>query len=437
MSLITNQTIPVNPEELLKKYVNNPIQFISSSPAPVYDPQYGHNIPFFNPNVIPTMLRCGRIRMGLQMLKGPIRANTVFITEEQAENPTLIEQLKANNVLFMYKVKSKSEEEVEFIKSTCKQFWKRGLGEALRCIEWGFSCNQVIYKVDNSTSDGTTKAKMKYDYLKWYRPEAVRPLFFNQMLVGTRVRGVLNAEHGVDMFFPKVLWHVHNHSENPVFGESRLQWCSIPWHELYVCYGARDIRRMWFVKNAFDGGEMRYPIGKTNVGNAEVDNLSLATQMMANSRTGGFRIFPDDVNPTSGEQRWQYTPPSANVTPQGLMEYPQQLRYEVLEALGIPPEVIEAEEQGGMGSATGRKIPMLLYYSTLVELIDDVLNTLQCQVLDYLMFINYKHKDYSIERVQLEDINTDVLMNSAISSSSPPEGEDVATSTEEDTGLSV
>lgn len=413
--------------EMLTVYANSPVRYIGNSPQPIYDPQYGHNIPMFNKMIIPTMLKDGRIRFGLQMLKGPIQYNTVFIPEEKSNNPALIDLLKANGAQFIYKVSSENKELQEFIVKTLKRFWTVGLDEALSAIEWGFSCSQVVYKRNE-------KGRIEYDYMKWNHPDSVKPLFLDHKMVGANLKGVPGYENGVELLFPKILWHIHNRKVNPVFGESRLSWASIPWHELYVCYGARDIRRTWFIKNAFDGGQMRYPIGKTKVGEAELDNLDLAIKMMSNMRTGGYRVFPDDVNTMSGQQKWEYQPPSANITPNGLMEYPEKLRYEILEAMGIPPEVTESQSDNGMGSATGRKVPMMLYYSTLAHLCDNAIYDFKTQNLDYLAFVNFKTKDYNVERVSLEDAD---LMSE--SSSLPPEGgaPDLVTQTEEDTGLQV
>lgn len=423
---LLNQDKPVSSvAEMLTVYASDPTRFIGNSPSPIYDPQYGHNIPVFNRSIIPSMMRDGRIRFGLQMLKGPIQYNTLFLPKEKSSNPALIDLLKANGAQFIYKVSSDDMNLQDFVLKTLRRFWTFGLDEVLSAIEWGFSCSQVVYRKDEETN------LIEYDYMKWNHPDSVKPLFINRQLVGAKLRGIPGEEHGIDLMFPKILWHVHNRKINPVFGESRLQWCSVPWHEMYVCYGARDIRRTWFQKNCFDGGQMRYPIGKTRVGTSEVDNLELAVRMMSNMRTGGYRVFPDDVNAATGQQKWDYDPPSANVTPQGLMDYPAELRYEILEALGIPPEVAESSGSNGMGSATGRKVPMMLYYSTLTNLADYAIYDFQIQNLNYLTFVNFQSKNYVIERVSLEDADANMEI--------PTQGgaSDLVTQTEEDTGLTI
>lgn len=413
---------------MLTSYASSPVHSLAnSSPLPLYDPQYGHNIPMFNRTTIPVMLRDGRIRFGLQMLKGPIQYNTVFMAAEKSKSPALIDLLKANGANFMYKVSAENPEVEQFVLKTLKRFWTLGLDEALTAIEWGFSCCQVVYKT-------TEEQRVEYDYVKLYNTESVRPLFMDDRLVGANLRGIPNKpEGGVDLIFPKILWHIHNRKQNAVYGQSRLEWCSIPWHESYVCYGARDIRRTWFIKNAFDGGEMRYPIGKTKVGETEIDNLDLAVRMMSNMRTGGYRVFPDDINASSGEQKWSYSPPAANITPNGLMEYPRELRYEILEALGIPPEVAESQGDSTMGSATGRKVPMMLYYSTLAHLSDQVIYDFDIQILKYLVLVNFKTTKYSVERVSLEDAE----IGSGLDQVPKGGAQDLVSQTEENTGLTI
>jgi len=416
---------------MLTTYTQDPVRYLGNSPSAIamYDPEYGHNIPYFTATMIPAMLRDGRIRFGLQMLKGPITYNTIFIEAERSSNPALIDLLKANGAEFIYKVKSDNKELEQLVLKTLRNFWTNGLSQALKAIEYGFSCSQVMFKNGQDTGN-----RIEYDCLKWYHPDSVKPLIYKHQMVGARIKSVDASDAHADLLFPKILWHVHERNANPIYGQSRLEWCSIPWHELYVMYGGRDIRRTWFIKNAFDGGEIRYPIGKTKVGLQEIDNLDLAVRMMSNLRTGGFRVFPDDVNAATGTQKWGYTPPSANITPNGLMEYPKELRYEILEALGIPPEVTESQNDNGMGSATGRKVPMMLYYSTLASLADQAIYDFKKQVIDYIALVNFKSTNYTVERVTLEDA---IVAEQGQSNMPDKPATSLVETTEEDTGLQL
>jgi len=413
--------------EMLKTYTDNPVRHVWAFLPSTFDPQYGHNFPIFNVTLIPTMLKDSRVRFGLNLIKGPIQSFTIFLPEDKANQPAIHETIREQGVQFPYIVKCENQEVRDFLLKTLNRFWENGLRHALSAIEWGFSCSQVIYRKGINN-------RIEYDSLKLYNALSVRPLLKQNALVGANVRGVEALRNGLNLVIPKVFWHTHARETNSIFGQSRLEWCFVPWHETWVCYGARDIRRTWFHRNSFDGGQMYYPIGKTKLSDgSEVSNDVLAAQMMSNIRTGGYRIFPDETNPESGKQRWQYEPPAANITPQGLMEYPEQLRLEILEGLGIPPEVIESQSDGGFGSATGRKVPMVAYYSSLSILVSDVITDFRKFILDYLVLANWRKPiEYEIERL----VPTESESPSGVPGGAGGKA-DTITSTVKDTGLSV
>jgi hypothetical protein len=334
-----------------------------------------------------------RIRYGLNLLKGPIQSFAAFVDSEEAENPQLHETIREQGIQFVYGVKCEDKEIKEFIMESLSQLWQDGLQEMLLALDWGFSCCQVMYK---KKLDG----KIHYSSMKHIHPFNVAPKLWREQLVGARVRGVPGYEEGKEIDIPKIMWHVHEKSHHPIVGQSRLSWAFVPWHETWVCYGARDIRRTWFHRNAYDGGVMRYPIGSvgTNATN-KMDNKQLAIGIMSNRRTGGFLVLPNEFQQDGKTQKWVWEPPTASVTPQGLMEYPEVLRLEMLEAMGVPPEVVEGGD-GGLGSSSGREVPLQVYYSSLSPLVNNVINDFKRFVLDYLIKVNFrKDIDYKIYKV--------------------------------------
>lgn len=397
-------------EELLQNISTNPTAWLSVPNMPAMEPEYGHNFPIFRRSLVPTMQCDGRIRYALNLIKGPIQAFTVFVKEEEAENPELHETIREQGIQYVYAVKCKDPEVEQLILDTLNRFWVSGLQEALLAIDWGFSCCQVNYRIAGKIGQslpGKSKLKgaikLKYDSLKHFYPFDVTPLKFaeDNSLAGARIRGIVNHPKGYDIPIYKLMWHVHNKEHHDLWGQSRLQWAFTPWHELWTQYGARDIRRTWFFRNSYDGGTMRYPIGKTKDENGqEIDNKLSAIAMMSQLRTGGFRILPNELLPDGKTYKWDYEAPSGNVTPTGLMEYPEQLRYEILEAMGIPPEVVEGGDSGGMGSSTGRKVPLIIYYASLYQLVNNVITDVRRFIIDRLISVNIKKEvDYDIVRV--------------------------------------
>ena len=394
-------------EDLTKLIPVNPTAWMAYN-LPTLEPEYGHNFPLFRKTLVPTMQRDGRIRYALNLIKGPIQAFTVFVAEEEAENPELHESIREQGIQFAYAVKCKDETAKKMILDTYNRFWLSGLQQAMLAYDWGFSCSQVMYKkLDNeqSSSPGESKGKLKlkYDSLKHFYPFDVTPLKYKSdfSFAGARIRGIVGSVYGKDVPICKLFWHVHNKEHHDMWGQSRLEWAYVPWHELWTQYGARDILRTWFFRNSYDGGTMRYPIGKTKMPDGTyVDHKELATQMMAQLRTGGFRILPNETLADQKTYKWDYEAPSGAVTPTGLMEYPEGLRYQILEAMGIPPEVVEGGDSGGHGAATGRKVPLMVYYATLFPLVNNVIDDVKRFIIDILMKVNFgKIIEYDVVRI--------------------------------------
>jgi hypothetical protein len=168
--------------------------------------------------------------------------------------------------------------------------------------------------------------------------------------------------------------------------------------------GFRDSRRLWYYKNSFEGGVIYHPPGITRLENGQVvSNKDLARELIEKKRNGGVLTLP---NIMLGEQRraWEYEGPSGNTPPSGLENYGADLRYEIFEALGVPPEVIESPSSEGFGSSSGRKIPLLVFYSTLQELGNWLLHDFDNFILRPLVEINFGPVSYDLIPRDMVDI---------------------------------
>ena len=273
-------------------------------------------------------------------------------------------KLSEKGLQFVFKIESEDKKAEELTIETFKRLWLYGLDEMLSAIEWGFTCCQVHY---TKTSDGP-----EYNKLTPFDPYNVSVLVRDHGIVGAKVQGIPNSADGRKLYVPKVMWHVHNRTHNRFFGQSRLEWVLPAWHEKWTEFGARDIRRTWFMRDAYEGGTIRYPLGSQKLQDGSViSNYELANQIASKTRTGGTRIMPADTgNEANGV--WSFEAASGNIMPTGLLDYPLSLDTEILEALGIPPEVIESGSSG-LGAATGRLIPLELFYASLSGIVNDVI----------------------------------------------------------------
>jgi hypothetical protein len=120
--------------------------------------------------------------------------------------------------------------------------------------------------------------------------------------------------------------------------------------------------------------------------------------MLEMKRSGSGMIFPSTKG-LDGKRQWEYVPPSSNVTPSGMEEYIRLMRDEMLEGLGVPPEVVQSAGNDGMGSATGRMVPLMAFIASLTPIGTHIIGDFCEQILPLLLHFNNMDDDYTIRRI--------------------------------------
>lgn len=330
-------TVYVNPNELLETKVTNYIPSNTGRHLGFHT----YKQPAFTHHTIQQMEVDPRVKFGLSLIKGPMIAKAKF------------------------KVDSDSEEVKKFVIDMINNFWKNGAVQALKAVEWGHSGSEVIFKQDEKTGQITYKG------LKDFQSSSVNIVTKNGNRVGLLIKDFMTTQmktgKAVYLGGPKAFHHVHNREIHPFYGRSRLYGAHIPWNEIWSQGGFRDIRRMWFYKNAFTGGILYHPnkIYQTPDGR-QIHSQDLAQEMIEKMKTGAVWALPNDMD-AKGNRAWELIEPKGNTIPAGLFTYGDSLRIEILEAMGIPYEVIESSGSEGFGSSSGRAIPETAFYSILQE----------------------------------------------------------------------
>ena len=362
--MVTNNRTPVNPDELLGTPIT--ADYMPSGYQGLF--LFARNRPPFSLTVIQEMLADPRVIFGLWLIKGPILANSRFFIECEDEN-----------------VK-------KFLIKNVTRFWRNSAARALKAIEWGFSGSEVMYRVEEGA--------IQFDILKDLHSQDCRCITHDGQLVGLTVRNVPDphtkqGRHKIFLGTPKGFWHTHWRTHHPWYGLSRLYGAHIPWWEVWSDGGYRDIRRLWFHKNAFEGGTMYHPPGITRTkDNLVISNKDLAREMIEKKRTGGTLTLPNTMG-GEGIRSWEYFPPVPNAVPSGLMEYGQSLKEELFEGMGIPPEIFESGG-GGLGGFSGRQIPEEAFYATLQEMVGWLISDADQQIFRHLVRLNFGDVPYEI-----------------------------------------
>ena len=205
--------------------------------------------------------------------------------------------------------------------------------------------------------------------------------------VGIEVRRARRGKGWTYIGGPKSLWHVHWREVNEWWGRSRLYSAYDPWLELESTGGGRDIRRLYYYKFAFQDDVLTYPDDASpNEMGKMVSNKQLAREMMEKMRTGGTLILPStrDIN---GNKLWELVPRQQQTAGPDLLEYVSTLETKILEGMGVPEEVVVANE-GGSGFS-GRRIPQKGFHGLLSEIVYWMINDFDAQVLRPLVTFNF------------------------------------------------
>ena len=325
------------------------------------------NLPVFSPYQVPWMLRDPRIRFGLWLIKGPILSRSRFFID--CDNP----------------------EVKEFLKNTLTRFWRRNASIALQAIEWGWSASEAIYRLRHG--------QIQFDRIKFVHPLDTRALTVEGEIVGAEIQRLTGAYAGKPprLVKPKLLWHVHQPEVHPYYGLSRIQGSYLPWLEYWAAHGFRDSRRLFYYKYAYQGGGMYHPPGFTkltdNDGNTVevVSNRDLAREMLEKEANGAVFTLPNTQR--EGVREWERIPPMVNPPPTGLTEYGKDLKDEMFEGMGVPPEIARAE---GTGAYAGRRVPMDAFLSTLKEITQSLLTDADTFIFRPLVEYNYGDVEYEL-----------------------------------------
>lgn len=361
------------------------------------------NRPPFSYWTVREMMTDPRVIFGLWLIKGPIVSKAKFDVECQRAD-----------------VK-------EFIEKNLRRFMAVAAGRVLKALEWGYSASEVEYRYNPEDH------LIHFDNIRDLESLDCRPVTNHGTICGFIVRnakplmGTASFTESMDIHteaslgripsskkssnyengqryigFPRGLFHIHGRDRNPWFGLSRLFGAHVPWWEQWSEDGYRAIRRLWYLKNSFDGGVLYHPPGQIGTATGPKATRDYAREMLEKRRAGGVLTLPNTPGPDGTGKAWEYIPPAGNPVPAGLLEYGDLLKDEVLEGLGIPPEIIQASGDSGFGSSSGRQVPQMAFYSVLLELVQWLVHDFDRQVLRYIVGLNFQEVQYEITAQPLD-----------------------------------
>ncbi len=316
------------------------------------------------------MLRDPRVKFGLWMIKGPLLSRSRFYVNDSESRGSNQSPLK------------------KFLTDQITRFWRQSAARALQAIEWGWSASEVLYTIQ--------KDQVVFDTLNTIHPMDARVVSLSGKKVGVAVRNVPGKTGRIYIGGAKSFWHIHDRGFDKWYGRTRLEGAFGPWREMQAEGGSVDIRRLYYHKYAYNGDVIYYPTGHTpdELGNL-IPNVNIARDITEKRKTGGITAIPNVVNPNTGAREWEIVTGGSGGTAD-VISYNQELKNELFEGMGIPPEVVEAGETGS--GYAGRRVPQEAFYGTLQELANWLIHDFDQQILRELVYINFgsKNIDYDI-----------------------------------------
>ncbi len=316
-------------------------------------------LPLFTHWWIPRMLHDQRIQFGLYLIKGP-----------------LLSQLE-------WDIEGATGKVRDFVEKSLTRFWRFSASKAYNAVEWGYSASECMYDID--------EGNISFHSIKWLHPYDTRVVTKHGQKVGISVRRVPGrGNEKVYIGGAKCLWHIHQREYHPWYGRSRLYGSFQPWNEFWTDGGAKDIRRLYYHKYAFNGDVIYYPVGAPPTpegGTPVTSNKEIARSIVEKRKTGGTVTFPNQRNPDTGEAEWRIEPAQAGPGSTDILQYHSDLKMEMLEGLGVPPEIAHAAEVGSGWS--GRSIPLVGFLNSLQPLANWLIYDFNEQCLKETVRLNF------------------------------------------------
>ena len=301
------------------------------------------------------MMNDPHVWYGMEILKGPVVSKALFTVECQ-------DAMVA-----------------DYIDRQIKNFWRKGIVQALDCLAWGYSGSEVIYEWNDA------EGIMEFKELKYIHPRDLKAVNKDGKFKGAEISNLKGQTGHKYLSGKKLLWSVNEKKYHKWYGRSRLQGAFEPWWELAQPKGYKSIRHLWFYRNAFDGGILYYPDGTTQdpESGEEIPNGLIAQEMLDRKETGSSLALP---NKTGDNRDWEWEDAKGQAIPEGLLDYGDVLRDEIWEGIGVPPEVAKSE---GTGSFSGRRVPQQAFYSNLQDIANDRIWEFEEQIIkDVLLPMN-------------------------------------------------
>jgi hypothetical protein len=214
----------------------------------------------------------------------------------------------------------------------------------------------------------------------------------------------------VTLMGPKAFFYVHKRRYGSWDGVSELRGAYKPWLSRTDFKGADSSARLWFYKNAFNGGLILHPPGSfkdTRTGKM-IPYRDVAQQIGISYMNGGVITVENVVDPATKQPYWDIKPPTMNGSGEDLLNWVDHLDVRIHRGMGIPDDILSQES--GTGSYAGRTIPLSAFGFAHTQQLRAIWYEIDVQILRYLVATNFGNAAVNSYKFETVECDLDALM---------------------------
>lgn len=291
-----------------------------------------------------------------------------------------------------FTVRAATSEHAQFVHDLLTRLWRDHLNQLQLCYDYGWCGYELVYEDDGL---------LRFAGLSDLHPLDCWALTRRGHYVGVRLRagsGGFASDvtmsgatdlWGAGRWPAKGLWLTHNRRWDRFYGRSQLYGAWRPWRRLAGRDGAEEVIDGGVYRFAYQGPEIRYPAEdfKKAGGELDYDAARDVARQMAEQAKAGFSVALPGTRDPQGEYKWTIRWPDRVINVDSLLGYEASLQKQCSRGVGVPPELIEASDTGSGWS--GRKVPLLGFYTGQQKNADNFVRELVKQVAQPLLRWNY------------------------------------------------
>lgn len=305
-------------------------------------------------------------------------------------------------------IKGDNQQEVAFVQRQWDRIWNSHAGLLLRAKRWGYAPFEVTFKPESGKFNKWVGVKD----LHFFHPRDARLLVRGGEHAGIRVNRLRDVGQE-KILMPSALWVTHQADTGNRYGMSINFDAYSPWWEKWMERGAKDVLRLRMIKDAYSGDVFKVPMElvEDKDGN-QIPYMDLIREAIE-ARLAGSPLFLPNLTDENGNSLIEYTPPSDNGRPDGILEWAERLDWDIWKGQGVVREVVEAATSGS--GYSGRSIPMTTFLTALGEELKEVVHCVDRDVLRPLTHINTgREPSYEIYPKSLVETFADDMGNSGM-----------------------